>query len=160
MPLHPTLPRSSHEIERKFLVRQLPDDMERHPSRKIEQGYLVVKRDGTQVRLRRAGITCSLTLKRGRGVARREWEIEITPAQFDVLWPATLGRRLGKTRYDVPFGTLTIEIDIYEGRNAGIVVAEVEFESEEQCHSFEPPDWLGRDVSEKPRYSNIKLATE
>ena len=125
MPLDSTLPSSSHEIERKFLVRQLPTDLEKYPMRQIEQGYLAVERDGTQARLRRAGSVCSLTVKRGGGVARHEWEIELTAAQFDYLWPATQGRRLRKRRYDVPMGDFTIEIDIYDGCNAGLIVAEV-----------------------------------
>jgi adenylate cyclase len=157
MPLDPEIP---HEIERKFLVKDLPADLEKYPSRAIEQGYLAAKRDGTQVRLRRAGPVWSLTVKRGDGLARHEWEIEVTQSQFDVLWPATQGRRLRKTRYDVPFGTFTIEVDIYEGSNAGLIVAEVEFGDEEECHRFEPPNWVGRDVSGKPRYSNVRLATE
>ena len=78
--------------------------------------------------------------------------------QFDALWPATAGRRLTKVRYDVPWKGHTIEIDIYRGRNRGLVVAEVEFENQRSCAAFEPPDWIGRDVTVKPKYSNVALA--
>ena len=160
MSLDPTRPKTSCEIERKFLVKELPSNLEKYECRRIEQGYLAVERNGTQVRLRRAGTVCSLTVKHGGGVTRHEWEIELTELQFQELWPATQGRRLRKTRYDVPFETFTIEVDIYDGSHAGLVVAEVEFADEDQCHRFQPPDWLGQDVSGKPRYSNIKLARE
>jgi adenylate cyclase len=68
------------------------------------------------------------------------------------------GRRLTKTRYDVPWKTHTIEIDVYRGRHDGLVVAEVEFKNQRSCRAFEPPDWIGRDVTGSPKYSNVALA--
>lgn len=154
-------PSESHrEIERKFLVKQLPENLERYQSRLIEQGYLAAKRDGTQVRLRKAGARLSLAFKEGNGIERREVEVDLIPEQFDPLWAATAGRRLSKTRYDIPFGEFTIEVDVYGGSNAGLVVAEVEFDDEKQYADFQPPDWFGREVSGKARYSNVKLARE
>ena len=153
-------PKTAHEIERKFLVKELPSNLKSCESRPIEQGYFAAKRDGTQVRLRKAGTQYSLTFKRGRGVKRQEWEIELVPEQFVELWPTTEGRRLRKTRYDVPFGEHTIEVDIYAGLNKGVVVAEVEFDDERQCEKFAPPDWFGEEVTGKSRYSNVKLARE
>jgi CYTH domain-containing protein len=160
MPLDLAQPKSSHEIERKFLVKELPPNLKDYESRPIEQGYLAVRRDGTQVRLRKAGSRQTLTVKRGRGLKRQEWEIDLIPEQFNELWPATEGRRLTKTRYDVPFGDYTIEVDVYGGRHKGLVVAEVEFDDEKQCREFEPPDWLGKEISGARRYSNVKLARE
>ena len=160
MPLNLARPKSSHEIERKFLVRELPPNLKDYENTPIEQGYIAVKRDGTQVRLRKAGSRLTLTVKRGRGLKRQEWEIDLIPEQFNELWPATEGRRLKKTRYDIPFGDYVIEVDVYEGRNKGLVVAEVEFDDEEQCRNFRPPDWLDGEVSGKARYSNVKLARE
>lgn len=107
------------EIERKFLIEKLPRLLERHPHKEIAQGYLVVARDRSHVRLRRAGRACTLTFKRGPARAREEREIHLTPAQFVTLWPATAGSRLTKIRYYIPFKKLTIEIDIYRGSNAG-----------------------------------------
>lgn len=160
MPLDLAPPKSSHEIERKFLVKKLPSNLDECESRRIEQGYLAVKRDGTQVRLRKSGDEHSLTVKRGRGLKRHEWEIQLEPEQFKELWTATEGRRLRKKRYDVPYRDHTIEIDVYDGSNKGLVVAEVEFDDEAQCKNFEPPDWFGREVSGKARYSNVTLARE
>jgi len=110
--------------------------------------------------LRKSGRHHSLTIKRGRGISRQEIEIDLTRDQFEELWPATAGCRLTKTRYDVPFGKHTVEIDVYRGRNEGLVVAEVEFGDERECQRFQPPDWFGVEVSGKSRYSNVRLARE
>ena len=153
-------PKTFHEIERKFLIKELPLNLKSCQSRPIEQGYFAVKRDGTQVRLRKAGTQHTLTFKRGRGVKRQEWEIALIPEQFYELWPTTEGRRLRKTRYDVPYGDHIVEVDIYAGLNKGIVVAEVEFDDEKQCARFQPPDWFGPEVTGKSKYSNVRLARE
>ena len=150
---------SSHEIERKFLFRKRPADLTSYPSNEISQGYLVSLDDGTQVRLRRSGEKYSLTFKRGTGSVREEREVELTAAQFDKLWPATEGKRLTKTRYEIPFGDRVVEIDVYHHRHEGLVVAEVEFDEEAAAKTFQPPDWLGDDVTGDPRYSNQLLAS-
>ncbi|HKP05227.1 MAG TPA: CYTH domain-containing protein [Chthoniobacterales bacterium] len=150
---------SSHEIERKFLVRELPRDLTSHRHTEISQGYLVSLDDGLQVRLRKSGDLYSLTFKRGTGNVREEREVELTVAQFEALWPATEGKRLEKTRYEVPFGDRVVEIDLYHGRHEGLVVAEVEFDDEDSALNFSRPDWLGDDVTGDPRYSNQLLAS-
>ncbi|HEY4757536.1 MAG TPA: CYTH domain-containing protein [Chthoniobacterales bacterium] len=150
----------AREIERKFLLKRLPPKLRQFRSRAIEQGYLSVKSDGTQIRLRKAGRRHSLTIKLGGGLSRQEIEVDLTRDQFEALWPATAGFRLTKTRYDVPFGKHTVEIDVYRGRNEGLVVAEVEFTDERECRRFQPPDWFAADVSGKSRYSNVRLARE
>lgn len=147
------------EIERKFLVRKLPDDLTSYPSADIAQGYLVSLDDGRQVRLRKSGEKYSLTYKRGAGNVREEREIELAAKQFDALWPATEGKRLAKTRYEIPFGERVIEIDVYHERHEGLVVAEVEFDTEDAAKNFRPPPWLGDDVTGNPRYSNQLLAS-
>jgi adenylate cyclase len=148
------------EIERKFLVQRLPENLAQYPHDEIQQGYLAVAPGGVQVRLRKKGAIRSLTFKRGNRGAREEREIRLSAEQFDALWPATAGRRLGKVRYEVPWNGYTIEIDIYNGRHDGLVVAEVEFEDEKSCATFAPPDWLGEEVSGKSRYSNVELAMD
>ena len=149
-----------HEIERKFLLKSLPPDLESVPHRTIEQGYLAATPDGRQIRLRRTDSDCTLTFKTADGSVREDREIKITPEQFVVLWPATAGKRLTKTRYLLPWNGRTIEIDIYHGINKGIVVAEVEFDDATQCSEFQPPDWFGDDVTNDARYSNVVLARE
>jgi len=148
------------EIERKFLLKDLPFHFEGLEGAPIAQGYLAIEPQGTQVRLRKMGGIFFLTAKRGEGAVRDEHEIELTFAQFDALWPLTDGRRLVKTRYEFPYAGRTIEIDVYGGSNRGLVVAEVEFESEEAAGNFVPPDWFADDVSGRSEYGNRSLARE
>jgi adenylate cyclase len=149
---------SLREIERKFLLKRFPPDLKKYPHDTIEQGYLAVGRGGLQVRLRKKGSVLSLTYKEGTRGEREEREIRLSLEQFKALWPATAGRRLTKVRYDIPWKKHTIEIDIYRGRHDGLVVAEVEFDDRKSAAEFQRPDWLGRDVTGKTKYSNVALA--
>jgi CYTH domain-containing protein len=149
------------EIERKFLVTQRPADLERWPSTAMEQGYVAIADDGTEVRVRRRTGSVALTVKSGGGRTRVEEEIEIEPDRFERLWPLTEGRRIQKTRYQIPAdGGLTIELDVYEGALAGLVVAEVEFATEDAADAFQAPDWFGPEVTEDQRYKNQRLACD
>jgi CYTH domain-containing protein len=148
------------EIERKFLLKTVPADLAKYPHRLIEQGYIMATPDGRQVRLRKTPKRCTLTFKTQEGAVREEREIELTTEQFETLWPVTVGKRLTKVRHEVPWQNFTIEIDIYGGINHGIIVAEVEFEDEEQCANFQPPEWFGEEVTNDSRYSNVVLARE
>jgi CYTH domain-containing protein len=150
--------RHNREIERKFLVKWLPDNFKRARHFVIEQGYLATESAGRQVRLRKTGKATSLTFKVGRGSHREEREVKLSPKQFASLWPGTAGRRLRKVRYEIPWDNVMIEIDIYRGRHSGLVVAEVEFPNTASCRRFEPPWWFGREVTGENRYSNVRLA--
>ena len=154
------LTRSNREIERKFLVKQLPEKLKLRRHYPIAQGYLASEPGGRHVRLRKKGKTTSLTFKVGRGAHREEREIKLSPKQFAALWPATMGRRLRKVRYDIPWRNLLIEIDVYRGKHSGLVVAEVEFPNLATCRQFKPPRWFGREVTGQRRYSNVRLANE
>jgi adenylate cyclase len=147
------------EIERKFLVPEPPGTLDSHRSARIEQGYLASGEAG-EVRLRRADEELSLTVKRGRGEVRDEEEVELGSEQFERLWPLTEDRRVAKTRYWVPAGDRTIELDVYEGELDGLLTAEVEFPSEEESHDFDPPEWFGDEVTGDDRYRNESLARE
>ena len=151
---------NSREIERKFLLKRLPEELKRSRRYVIAQGYLATEPAGRQVRLRKKGKTTSLTFKVGRGAAREEREIKLSPKQFAALWPATAGRRLYKLRYEIPWRNLMIESDIYRRRHSGLVVAEVEFPDHATCGKFKPPPWFGREVTGEKRYSNVRLANE
>jgi CYTH domain-containing protein len=146
------------EVERKFLVPE-PPDLTGTEADEIEQGYLAIGADG-EVRVRRRGEALVLTAKRGSGLSRQEAEIELDRDRFDQLWPLTEGRRLHKRRHVVPLGDLKVEVDVYDGDLKGLVVAEIEFPSEEQAKRFDPPDWLGEEVTGDHRYLNETLATE
>lgn len=151
---------NGREIERKFLVKELPPGLHFFESYPIAQGYLANEPGGRHVRLRKRGKTPSLTFKVGRGTHREEREVKLSPKQFAALWPATVGRRLRKARYYIPWKGLTIEIDVYRGKNKGLIVAEVEFENQSQCRRFKAPTWFGPEVTGIKRYSNVRLARE
>jgi adenylate cyclase len=146
------------EVERKFLVTK-PPSLEGAAGDEIEQGYLATGTE-EEVRLRRKAGRHLLTAKRGSGLAREEAEIDLDRERFDELWPLTAGRRLHKRRHPLPHGELTIELDVYAGDLDGLVVAEIEFSSEEEARAFDPPDWLGVEVTGDRRYLNETLATE
>src|SRR5205809_6684773 len=97
---------NSREIERKFLLKRLPDQLKRSRHYVIEQGYLATEPAGRQVRLRKKGKTASLTFKVGRGGHREERETKPSPKQFAALRPGTAGRRQRKARYELPWKKL------------------------------------------------------
>jgi adenylate cyclase len=146
------------EIERKFLVDQVPPDLVIESEDEIAQGYLTVGDD--QVRLRRRGDRHLLTAKRGRGLEREEVEVPLSSESFEELWPLTEGRRLEKTRRTTAVEAGTIEIDSYHGPLDGLVTAEIEFADAEAARAFEPPAWLARELTDDERYSNERLAIE
>ena len=163
---------SGLEVERKFLIAGPPNGLGRCRATRIEQGYVAIDGDGTEVRLRRAALrsgapaagppsVTTLTVKSGAGRVRAEEELEIDPERFTRLWSLTEGRRLEKTRYELPAGPeLTIELDVYAGPLEGLVTAEVEFPSAGDADAFAPPEWFGPEITDDRRYSNQRLAAE
>ena len=154
-------PASRMEIERKFLLSSLPPDLDRHPSQVIEQGYLAFSPEGVEIRVRRKGEAHFLTVKKGGGMSRLEVELPLPAREFDTLWPLTAHCRVRKTRHNLPGPDgLTIELDIYEEKLAGLRVAEVEFPDEDAARAFRPPDSFGREITDDPAYRNQTLARE
>lgn len=149
------------EIERKFLVASLPADLTSRRSRAITQGYIAIGTDGAEARLRRAGERLLLTAKRGGGLVREEAEVALSAEQFERLWPATAGRRVEKTRYEIPAADgLVIELDVYRGALEGLRVAEVEFPDIDAASRFIVPAWFGREVTDDDAYKNRRLALD
>ena len=147
------------EVERKFLLAERPADLESHPSRTIEQGYLAVHDDGVEARIRRIGDDTLLTIKSAPGLVRVEEELPIEERRFEALWPLTESRRLVKTRYLVPLADgLTAEVDEYGEDLDGLLTAEVEFPSVEASRAFAAPEWMGREVTGDDRYAVRNLA--
>lgn len=143
------------EIERRFLVRELPD-LTGAESAVIEQLYITVD---PVLRLRRANDTYIFTYKSGHGLVRKEEEFEISKEDYDSLAEKTVGQGVYKTRYRLPLPSgLTAELDIYSGRHRGLLVVEVEFGSEEEAGRFTPPAWFGEEITGDHRYSNSMLA--
>jgi adenylate cyclase len=116
--------------------------------------------DGTEVRVRRGESGNVLTVKRGGGRVREETELALTSEQAGELWPLTEGRRIRKRRHRVEDDGITIELDVFCDELDGLCVAEIEFPSEEASDGFDPPAWLGRELTGEPRYGNERLAED
>jgi adenylate cyclase len=143
------------EIERKFLVK---GDAWRSLAKgtSYRQGYLNSAKERT-VRIRTIDDKAYLTIKGLTvGATRAEYEYEIPIAECNAMLD-TLAEKpiIEKTRYKIPFAGFTWEIDEFFGDNAGLIVAEVELESEEQA--FKKPEWVGEEVTGDPRYFNSNL---
>ena len=147
------------EVERKWLVRELPPGFDDLPSRPIRQGYLALEPDGREVRVRDDGGKYVLTVKSAGDMARSEDEIELSEQQFATLWPLTEGRRIEKVRAECRLTDDALaEIDVYRGELAPLVVAEVEFASEAAADAFSAPEWMGEEVTKDARFKNRNLA--
>ncbi len=144
------------EIERKFLVNTLPENLEHYPHKEIEQGY--INREPV-VRIRRSDDNYILTCK-GQGLMmREEFELPLSKEAFEHMKPKTDGIFIQKTRYLIPYDEkLTIELDVFHGELAPLVLAEVEFESVEEANAFLPPEWFSEDVTHSAKYHNSNLS--
>ncbi len=146
------------ETERKFLV--LSDDYKAAATEKfdIAQGYLSSHPERT-VRVRIKGNKGFLTIKgKGNesGTTRMEWEKEISLDEAKLLLPLCEKGAIEKTRYEIPCGNHVYEVDEFYGDNAGLVIAEIELEDENEA--FEKPGWLGEEVTGDERYYNAYLS--
>ena len=146
------------EIERKFLVASCPA-LDEVASEAVRQGYVTGPEDSIEVRLRQKGRGYFLTVKSAGTLQRAEHETAITAEQFEILWPATHGRRIEKTRYTgTLFDGLIFELDIFRGTLAPLMLVEVEFATLDAANGFIPPDWFGADVTADKRFKNKALA--
>lgn len=144
------------EIERKYLVTTLPENLDTYPHRTIEQGYLSTE---PVVRVRRDGEQYILTYKSKGFLSREEYNLPLTEESYNHMIQKTDGRIITKERYCIPLGDhLTIELDIFSGDLAPLVVAEVEFTDTAEALLFEAPDWFGEDVTYSPEYQNSTLS--
>ncbi len=143
------------EIERKYLIRELPERLEQYPCRQIEQGYL---NTDPVVRIRRTDEQYTLTYK-GKGfMVREEYNLPLNKKAFLHLREKIDGILIKKRRYLIPFETYTIELDVFEGALAPLLLAEVEFETEDEANAFVPPSWFGEDVTLSSAYHNSTLS--
>jgi CYTH domain-containing protein len=99
-----------------------------------------------------------LTVKVGRGRSRTEVELALDPHDASQLWAHTDGRRIEKVRHRIDVGAATAELDVYGGSLAGLLVVEVEFDSEDAADAFVVPKWFGRELTGDPAWSNASLA--
>lgn len=147
-----------NEIERKFLVTSTEFLSESIRSNRIVQGYLNSNAERT-VRVRIKGNKGFLTIKgKGNesGTTRFEWEKEIEVTEAEQLLLLCEDGVIDKIRYEIPFGNHLYEVDVFEGDNKGLIIAEIELEDENE--SFEKPNWLGAEVTGDKRYYNASLS--
>lgn len=144
------------EIERKFLVKdELLDVLKYLQSKKIRQGY-ISDSDGKTVRVRTKGEKGYLTIKgKSSGISRDEFEYEIPFEDADQLLTNFCSKTLEKERFDLVVGEKKWEIDLFHGNLEGLIVAELELESEDE--TVELPSWIREEVSDDPQYYNSNL---
>ena len=158
------------EIERKYLVSTLPDNLEQYEHTEIEQAYLCTS---PTVRVRRLGDVYILTVKEriklpSSAIHNREEEFNLSPESYARLLSKCDSGRVSKTRYRIDLAQLTglsqydglvAELDVFHGRHNGLLLVEVEFPNTESANNFVPPSWFGEDVSADPCYRNSFLAS-
>ncbi len=153
------------EIERKFLLKRLPENLESFPFKKLEQAYLTTD---PVIRVRRSSggkegeqeESFELTYK-GKGLlAREEYNLPLTKEAYFQLLQKAEGNRIAKQRYYVPLEAsgLTVELDVFEPPFAPLIMAEVEFSSEEQAERFVPPEWFDKEVTHDTEYHNSTMS--
>lgn len=146
------------EIERKFLVETPPDDYMSCPFHTIEQAYLCTE---PVIRIRQEDSDYYLTYKSKGLLSREEYNLPLTKESYAHLRKKADGNILTKKRYLIPVPErpeLTIEFDVFEGRFSGLMLAEVEFSSEEEANAFIPPSWFAKDVTFTGEYQNSRLS--
>lgn len=151
---------SKKEIERKFLIKDIPLDLKGCCSSKIEQFYLI--RDDitfSSLRIRRVDNTYFLTFKSGKGVSRIEEEFEICNSDFVNCSSISISHKILKTRIKYPIDKgLVAEIDFFHGIYSGKIFVGVKFSSEEEANNFSSPSWFGKDVTNEKEFLNITMA--
>lgn len=146
------------EIERKFLVKSSDFKEQAFAQNQIAQGYLSSLPERT-VRVRIKGKKGFLTIKgigHHSGMSRFEWENEIPLDEAQELLKLCEKGKIEKTRYEIKAGKHVFEVDEFYGENEGLIMAEIELESETE--SFEKPEWLGEEVTNDERYYNAYLS--
>jgi len=152
------------EIEKKFLLRGMPEHLEQFEKRELEQGYLCVR---PTVRVRKSDDAYILTYKGKQGTedihldaqVSQEIEMPLTEEAYLHLREKADGHLVRKTRYLIPLPDgHTGELDVFHGRLEGLRFIEVEFAGPEDAEAFQPPAWFGENVSKDERYTNSYLA--
>ena len=152
------------EIEKKYLVSKLPDNLSDYTAFELEQWDLC---SNPTIRIRKKNEDYILTYKNrvkpsvedGRLCVSDEVELPLTKESYEHLRQKADGKQITKTRYLIPYEGYRIELDVFHGDYEGFYLAEVEFETEEQSTRFLPPEWFGKDVSGDYHYTNSYLSS-
>ena len=158
------------EIERKFTLKSLPENLESYPFHHIEQAYLSVN---PVVRVRKEDDEYYLTYKGQGMMSREEHNLALNEEAYYHLRDKADGYIISKKRYLIPLKnpgfkegfptppddySLTIELDVFAPPFAPLILAEVEFGSQEACEAFLPPEWFDEDVTYRKEYHNSYMA--
>lgn len=157
------------EIERKFTLKSLPKNLESYPCHIIEQAYL---NTAPVVRVRQQDDSYYLTYKGSGMMSREEYNMPLDKASYQHLLEKADGNIISKKRYVIPLANpqftsdfvplstqkLVIELDVFAPPFAPLIMAEVEFPSEEMANAFLPPDWFDEDVTMNPEYHNSNMS--
>ncbi len=154
------------EIERKFLVKELPADLQSYRYHVIEQGYLNIT---PAIRVRREDDTYYMTYKSRKAhaegnddhIGQTEYNLPLDQESYEHMVRKADGNVIRKKRYLIPTeNDLTIELDVFDAPYEGTIIAEVEFPSEEAAKAYKPADWFGEDVTGDYRYSNAYMSSQ
>lgn len=146
------------EIERKFVLRDVPEFPAYDRKVLVQQGYLAT--DPGELRIRRIGDAAFIASKGDGAIRRDEWERPLPRDTFDRLWQKTSGAQVTKTRYFIPYGKYMLELDVYQGAHRGLVTLECEFASESEAAAFGLPYWAAdaMEVTDDLQFKNKNLA--
>jgi len=144
------------EIERKFLVKKIPDNLDTYERIDMIQGYL---NTDPVVRVRKESDDYVLTYKGSGLLSHSEYNLPLNKEAFEHLLKKCDGIIISKSRYKIPItNNLTAELDIFKGDLESLKLVEVEFSSVEEANNFTPPEWFGEDVTTDNRYHNSYIS--
>ncbi len=144
------------EIERKYLIKKLPDNLTRYQYRTIEQGYLSTD---PVVRVRKEDDSYYLTYKSEGLMIREEYNLPLNETAYHHLIKKADGNIISKKRYLIPIPNgLVIELDLFKEPFSKLKIAEVEFTDQASADAFTAPDWFGEEVTLSPKYQNSSLS--
>ena len=144
------------EIERKFLVKEIPDNLDTYEKIDMTQGYL---NTSPVVRVRKENDDYVLTYKGSGLLSHSEYNLPLNKEAFEHLLKKCDGIIISKSRYKIPItNNLTAELDIFKGDLDSLKLVEVEFDSVEEADNFTPPEWFGEDVTTDGRYHNSYIS--
>lgn len=151
------------EIEKKFAIKKIPEDLNRYNKHEIEQGYLCIK---PTVRIRKSDNNYYLNYKWKNkdiidvdAIHNIEYEMKLTKENYYHLANKIDNYLIKKTRYLIPLKDgHTVELDVFHGNLEGLLLAEVEFENDTDVKEFKKPNWFGSDVTSDKRYDNTLLS--
>lgn len=142
------------EIERKFLVKQLPDKLYEYDNQNINQYYISYE---PEVRIRTQDYKRFLTIKSTGDLIRKEVEIEISKIEYEKLKELSMSNPIFKTRFIIPKSDYVFELDIYHNI-PGLITVEVEFKTEQDADNFIVPEWFGDEITYIKEFKNKNLA--